>query len=152
MANRDKEKYLNPVGWWHVTTAGDCEGKSTRDLGTWYGHFADVAFHLADKQFYDLTMKKVERDESLPPVNNTVNIKFNIDSGTWDMDRDRRVEFYEKALGDKKDVTVKDCNYYAAVTLSFGNLIDAMEIAKNKLRKQALAKLTTAEKEVLDLL
>ena len=30
--------YDNPFGIWHVTTEGDCEGRSTRDLGIHEGY------------------------------------------------------------------------------------------------------------------
>lgn len=46
---------LSPIGWWQVTTEGDCEGWSVKQLGTYYGHLAEIAFHLADKAYYCLT-------------------------------------------------------------------------------------------------
>lgn len=151
MADRDQEKYLKPIGYWQVTTDGDCEGKSQRHLGTWYGNWADIAFHLADQQFYNLKFEKVERDDDYPPTKAEVNIMFSIDSGTWDMGREKRIEFFTKALGPMKDkVHVKECNYYGSVTLTRGDVAEK-ELRKNKLRKQALGKLTEDEKEALDL-
>jgi hypothetical protein len=32
-----------PVGWWNVTTEGDVEGRSIKQLGNHYGHLAAVA-------------------------------------------------------------------------------------------------------------
>jgi len=152
MADKDEEKYLNPVGYWEVTTDGDCEGRSQRHLGTWYGHWVDIAFHLADRQFYQLKFEKIERPEVYDPVKTEVNVMFNIDSGTWGMNRPQRIKFFTEALGDMADkVIVKDCNYYGSVTLTRGDLAEK-ELAKNKLQKQALAKLTTTDKEALGLL
>lgn len=44
----------SPVGLWRVSTEGDCEGKTRRDLGLWEGHVADIAALLADKAEYGL--------------------------------------------------------------------------------------------------
>lgn len=41
--------YDNPFGIWHVTTEGDCEGRSTRDLGIHEGYIDEIALALADK-------------------------------------------------------------------------------------------------------
>lgn len=42
-----------------VTTEGDCEGRSTNNLGIWHGAIADIAFHLADRMFYSLNFEPV---------------------------------------------------------------------------------------------
>lgn len=44
---------------YHVTTEGDCEGRSTTDLGIWEGDIADIAFHLADKSYYSLNFSPI---------------------------------------------------------------------------------------------
>lgn len=36
----------SPIGWWKVTTEGDVEGRSTTQLGTHYGHIAEIALSL----------------------------------------------------------------------------------------------------------
>lgn len=46
--------YDNPFGIWHVTTEGDCEGRSPRDLGFHEGYIDEIALALADKCFYSL--------------------------------------------------------------------------------------------------
>lgn len=46
--------YDNPFGIWHVTTEGDCEGRSPRDLGFNEGYIDEIALALADKCFYSL--------------------------------------------------------------------------------------------------
>lgn len=40
-------------------TEGDCEGKSTRTLGTYKGWLDEIALHLADKTYYSLTFTKL---------------------------------------------------------------------------------------------
>ena len=42
------------VGRWRVTTEGDCEGRSVRDLGVHEGHVADIAAVLAPLTGYSL--------------------------------------------------------------------------------------------------
>jgi len=37
---------VSPIGWWKVTTEGDCEGRSVRQCGTFYGHIAEIAFGI----------------------------------------------------------------------------------------------------------
>lgn len=51
-AIKPKEGYKSPIGWWNVTTEGDCEGRTTRQLGTHYGHVAEIAFSLPDAPCY----------------------------------------------------------------------------------------------------
>lgn len=46
--------YDNPFGIWHVTTEGDCEGRSPRDLGFHEGYIDEIALALADKCFYEI--------------------------------------------------------------------------------------------------
>lgn len=53
-------KPASPVGWWNVSTEGDCEGRTTTQLGTYYGHVAEIAFALADRCYYVLEFKPVE--------------------------------------------------------------------------------------------
>lgn len=52
--------YTTPINWWQVTTEGDCEGRTTKDLGDFYGHMVEIAFHLADKVYYSLTFKPID--------------------------------------------------------------------------------------------
>ncbi len=52
--------FSSPVGWWTVTTEGDVEGRTTNKLGEFYGHIAEIAFHLADKASWKLTFRPFE--------------------------------------------------------------------------------------------
>ncbi|MFA5186530.1 MAG: hypothetical protein WC551_08660 [Patescibacteria group bacterium] len=47
----------SPTGWWEVSTDGDCEGKSTNNLGLHYGHIGDIALALAGAAMYSLYFK-----------------------------------------------------------------------------------------------
>jgi hypothetical protein len=119
----EKATYDSPVGWWKVTTEGDCEGKSVRDLGMFYGHLAEIAFHLAPKCCYSLTFDP--KNKPLPavrPVYDVVKevqevfVVLNIDSGTWHMSREDRVDYMSNFL-DCNEVEVCDGNYYASTKL-----------------------------------
>ncbi len=59
------EGFSSPVGWWTVSTEGDVEGRSTRDLGTHYGHVAEIALFLADKSFYSLHFMPIPGKQGL---------------------------------------------------------------------------------------
>lgn len=59
------------VGIWHVTTANDCEGRTTKDLGVHTGHISDIALELSGnanpvlnfRQLKQLPAKVAQRDE-----------------------------------------------------------------------------------------
>lgn len=52
---------FDPVGIWKVTTEADCEGRTTRELGFWEGHIADIAFYLADYCSYSLYFSRCDQ-------------------------------------------------------------------------------------------
>lgn len=60
----------NPIGWWSVTTEGDCEGRGTRDIGAFYGHVAEIAFSNRQKACYTLGFE---------PIYDMVDLKFRPD-------------------------------------------------------------------------
>lgn len=138
--------YNNPYGCWTVTTEADCEGKSSKNLGTFIGYVDDIAFSLADKCFYSLEFKPYcLKDKDYVPKSKRVHINFGIDSKTWDMPKEERVEFFKKVFKDR-DVQVKEGSYYATV-----ELVKTTSDPRDLLRKSALAKLTNEEKEALGL-
>lgn len=144
------KKIESSYGYWKVTTEGDCEGRSVRQLGTFRGHVDEIAFHLADKCYYSLRFTAIEEDELIPeflPKSDEINISFDIDTGTWDMKPDKRVEYFREILKDRPDVEVEDGQYYASVKLISGKKKTKNEIIIEK----ALAKLTEEEKKVLGL-
>lgn len=144
-----KVKYNNPEAFWKVTTEGDCEGRSVRDLGVHFGFIDDIAFALADKCYYSLCFKLVEPFDVSIPTATKVNISLDIDSGTWDMPAPRRQQFVANLLTGR-DVAVKEGQYYASVELIKGKTeLERKEYEKEMLKKQALAKLSPEERELL---
>lgn len=62
-------EWAHPVGWWCVSTEGDCEGKSTEELGEHFGHVVEIALELSARSSYKLTFRKSSRsDKGEEPV------------------------------------------------------------------------------------
>ncbi len=148
----DLSSYSSPYGTWKVTTEGDC---GTRDLGIHKGYFDKIAFALADKVLYNLQFTKIAdiEDKSYVPTRDSVDISFNIDSETWNMTPEQRVQFFEDLLGwvpmdDTIGTKVYKSNYYASVQLS---LPENSAKVKEMKRAQVLAKLSKEERELLGL-
>lgn len=68
---KDKKSWLNPEGYWKVTTEGDCEGRSTNVLGIFYGHFVDIALALAENCMYRLEFEKIPDEKVFLPKKKT---------------------------------------------------------------------------------
>ena len=144
------KKIESSYGYWKVTTEGDCEGRSTRDLGTFRGHIDEIAFHLANRCYYSLRFKPIEEKEIIPeflPNGEEVDISFDIETGTWDMKPEKRVDYFKEILKDRPDVRVEDGQFYESV-----KLISGREKTRNEIIiEQALEKLTSEEKKLLGL-
>lgn len=117
--------YESPIGWWSVTTEGDCEGRSTNKLGEYYGHVAEIAFSLADKCFYKLRFAPIlDREPGYRPMYQAkktgVWIGLDIDSKTWDMTFERRAKWMTRWL-DAEEIkclpTDGVAHYYASTYL-----------------------------------
>lgn len=104
----------SPVGWWKITTDGDVEGRSTRDLGIHYGHVADLAMEFGGSAMYSLKFSPAEPPEPTPT--GRVHIQLDITSGTWDMKKDARVEAMCRWL-DTEKVSVRPGQYFGSVLL-----------------------------------
>lgn len=146
----NKNQYLNAYGNWTVTTEGDCEGRTTRNLGTYIGFVDEIAFHLADQSYYSLTFKRNpdQNEVRFQPKATKVNVKFAIDSNTWDMSGKMRAKFWSEAIKTSQsglDVTVTEGNYFASVYLELKN----EELLQKHIREQALGKLTLEERRAL---
>ena len=128
---------------WHVTTEGDCEGKSIKDLGVHVGFFDEIAFALADKAFYELHMSpaKEKPEIDITPKAASVMVSLPIETKTWDLKGADRRKYYEKFLAGRP-VKFGDKASYAGIELINTKYKDTIRIA-------ALAKLTKEEKEIL---
>lgn len=122
-------KYSSPIGWWKVTTDGDCEGRSTTQLGNYYGHVAEIAFYLADKAMYDIKFEPLidapapKEISTYTATKDSVWIQLGIESGTWNLPSSTREDWFRKWLQiSKPAVTIQgslpNCSYFGAVHLS----------------------------------
>lgn len=140
-------------GLWKVTTEGDCEGRSVRQLGTHEGYIDEIAFKLAKQCFYSLNFKLLDANEhkDMTPTGTKVHITLDIDSGTWDMTHDARVDHFRDILKDR-EVDVSPGMYYASVVLIDGASPEVQELRRREfIRNATIKKLTPEELEILDI-
>jgi len=111
--------YKSSYGLWEVSTEGDCEGRSTTQLGKYFGHMDEIALFLADRCFYSLQMNKIADDcyDFGEPTKKGVYVQLGIKSDTWDMDGDHRAEVIGEAYKDRP-INVREGKYYASVYIS----------------------------------
>jgi len=142
---KNRENY-SVYGTFKVTTEGDCEGKSTRDLGVYTGYIDEIAFALADKCYYKLrfSLVKPPKELDLTPKSNTVEISLDINSGVWDLEPAKAMEYFQKFFKDR-DVEVVSTHGYGSCTISTNK-----ETLEEK-RAAILNKLTDEEKQILGL-
>lgn len=147
-----KNAYSDPFGYWEVTTEGDCEGKTVRNLGVHKGYIDEIAFALADQCYYSLRFKAVNPQGLVrTPKATEVVISLDISSGTWDLSKEGQVASLVTLLKDR-DVSVKPGMYYASVLLVRGKDSKSQEEAREELiRATALSKLSPEEKKALGL-
>lgn len=147
----NKRKYDNAYGIWTVTTEGDVEGRTTNHLGTFEGYLDEIAFKLAGKSYYGLRFAPADDLALISRPGTKVQVSLDIDSGTWDMKGEQRVNFFKKLLAGRK-VSVAPGQYYACVELIDGDSPEEIARREKELKKQkALAKLSAEDRELLGL-
>lgn len=143
---------MGAYGLWHVTTEGDCEGRSTKDLGTHEGFLDEIAFSLAGAVEYGLQFSRVQTDTyKVRPPKTEVNVSLDIGTGTWDLGPNERAAFFKKML-EGRPVSIGRSDFYAAVTLIAGrDPAEQERLRKEAARRLALSKLSAEDREALDL-
>ena len=106
----------SPVGWWKVTTEGDCEGRSTNQLGTHYGHVVEIALSITGGCGYSFRFEKAKSPQQafIPDQYQAVRTKANI---SLDPINYKGGEKEIAVWLDCDEVEVKPCNYYGAYTI-----------------------------------
>lgn len=140
-------------GTWVVTTEGDCEGRSTQNLGTHTGFLDEIAFALAGKAYYGLRFSQVNPLALVKtgPTGTKVQVSLDIETGSWNMDHKEPVQYFKNILSGR-NVIVRDGTYYACVELVSGLSPEAQaDAAQRVLIQSALSKLTADEIEALNL-
>ena len=142
-----KRQEYSVYGVFKVTTEGDCEGRSVRDLGTYEGYIDEIAFALADKCYYSLEFHKINPEKlklDMTPKRKSVDIHLDIDSGTWDLEGKDRIKYFKDLFKDR-DIEISNSNSYAGVKISTNKK------TKEEKRQEILNRLTDEEKEILGL-
>lgn len=143
----DPEKWtfvseIEVYGIWKVTTEGDCEGRSSRNLGIFEGYLDDIAFYLVDKAYYTLEFEKISipriSHEDVRTEQSEVNVSLDISSETWDMSSKERIQEFKKLLS-RRNVHVTESQFYASVKLCQN------APTEEERRQKALSKLTRDE-------
>lgn len=151
----EQKPALEAYGTWTVTTEGDCEGRSTRNLGTHTGYLDDIAFALADQAYYGLEFEPVHPDKLLKKRvavgSKSIQVKLGVSSGTWDLTGPERVSYFKRMLGARATIVLPG-TYFASVKLATEISPEAQAEAKKNLALQsARLKLTPAELKILGL-
>lgn len=120
-------KYTNPIGVWRVTTEGDEEGRSIKDLGVCHGHICQIAFKLAHECGHSLMFTATDakdyfvlpESEAIFSNRKRIDIHLDIDSNTWSLNPSDRAKWFKSFLNldESSNIEVKVSNYYACVTL-----------------------------------
>lgn len=125
-----KEEYKNPFGTWEVTTEGDVEGRSRKNLGTHTGNVDDIALHLADKCYYVLNFKKVEITQEFVTKRKEVNISFDYGAVDIKNDLDEVREVFSE-----RPVSIEIGQYYNAIKITstedVGTAVSVKEVDKH---------------------
>jgi hypothetical protein len=144
--------YLNPYGVWQVSTEGDVEGRTTRQLGAYEGYIDEIALRLADQCYYSLNFKKAK---ALPAQSKHTAVSVHLDnaSGTWDLSSIER-EFAASEIFKDRPVHITESKYFASFTINAGKDPKQVERARiAALQTSALAKieqyLTQEERDAL---
>ena len=142
----NRKEYTN-YGTFEVTTEGDCEGRSIRNLGIHTGYIDEIAFALADKCYYTLKFQLVEPPTPLDliPKKDTVRISLGIDSEVWDLNVVDAKEYFKNFFADRDVEVISACGY-GSCTIS-----NHKETIEEK-REKVLQKLSDEEKQILGLI
>ena len=138
-------EYKDTYGTWIVTTEGDVEGRTIRNLGAFTGHIDEIALYLADKCYYSLKFKLAESVSEYKPTSDSVNISLDY---TSNFSNDQRLNHFKNLFKDR-DVNIIDGNYYNSVKIQSEKSKE--EIEKEK-KKKALSKLSEEDKKILGLI
>lgn len=108
-------------GVWAVSTEGDEEGRTSKDLGIHEGYIDEIAFALADKAMYELYFKKGHYPPTLDMTPKKKEVAVNLTGAfpEFDLsDSDLRVKIAQEYFDhDGRDVEVEKSNYYRGLIL-----------------------------------
>ena len=118
-------EYRNTYNTWHVTTEGDEEGRTIRDLGNHRGQIDEIAKSLSHLACYKLSFSPVKVSAALQEGTGRKSVMIELnDSSLSGMKPPERVKIMQKYL-QNRPVVVKESNYYGAVELVFANPVSS---------------------------
>lgn len=119
--DRKKPIPFDPEGVWKVTTEGDCEGRSTRHLGTYEGHILDVVRQLAGQAYYQLTFERVKPEVAIRRYKGSRrSVQFHVTGEREKLPSgDSNAQFRALAQHLRDGETLKEGNYYNAIELAW---------------------------------
>ena len=114
------EEPKNPVDFWKVSTSGDEEGKTTKNLGIHHGHWAETAMKFSGVACYSLYLDRVEEPlpVHLPTPRTEVSINYRgilPGLGSSYNDKACAIKAIQKMLEGEYEVTPS--NYYMSVKI-----------------------------------
>lgn len=133
-------------GYWQVSTEGDEEGKSIRNLGVFHGNIDEIAFALADRVMWSLDFKQINPDDIPAPKNYKTRINICLDlKDVPYSDYEKRIKIMQQMLSGT-NISVEKGNAFGNVAIIRPE--DPDRIKEHKIEK-VLNKLTDEEKELL---
>jgi hypothetical protein len=123
---------------YRVTTEGDCEGRTIKDLGIHSGNPAIIALNLADKAFYGLSFKEVVLTHHESVNTNTFSVHL---SGFGTVPEFRPFDIPEGYMIEKS-------NFYDSLMIKQKKSVEDRRV---EVATKALAKLTREERLALGL-
>ncbi|UXQ89020.1 hypothetical protein Thu_177 [Bacillus phage Thurquoise] len=120
--DRKKPIPFDPEGVWKVTTEGDCEGRSTRKLGTYEGHILDIVRQLAGQAYYQLAFERAKTATVATKLykGSKRSVQFHV---TGDREKlpsgDSNAQFRALEQHTRDGESLKEGNYYNAVELTW---------------------------------
>ena len=143
----ENKSWENSYGYWQVTTEGDCEGRSTRTLGVFKGHYHDIAMALADKSCYSLRFKRIPEEQmELPKIQTRDKVQITFEDSIR-VEHNVMIPSVQKAIG-VCDIVVGPGMWDGHVTLSRK---ETEEMKRAKAMMKLKATLTPEEIKILGL-
>lgn len=123
---------------WEVSTEGDIEGRSIKNIGIFMGNLLEIAKRLRGMPVYQLYFKEIKPSE-YPSLSESSTSRKEVNFSVAGFSK-------EELLKELQDHNIEPSNFYKAVKLTFSEeeLIDLK-------RQRALAKLTEEELKLLNL-
>lgn len=140
--------YADICQWWSVSTEGDEEGRTIKDLGIHYGFVDEIATLLAAKAFYKLRFAVAKKPPVVGPKVRAIDVSFDIESATWKMNSTERAAYVQE-LFRGRDVKIRESNYYASFVIEYPWSETEIKESNETFRREKLLSAMSAEDRAL---